>query len=258
MAPINWPLSSSRFCMFLPFFKPTTWGFFLGANAGLAWMWWSMVLGFFYVFFLLFMLISRNRFLPFHDGQSFVAFFSSFPVLEHARVRNPDLHGAGSSIVCIPDVQRRQKGHTCKRRTSRLVLRLLHAQFHLPPYQVSLAYLLVFMLAGFIADRHSQLALRHAGLVRLSSLAISLRSLYLPSQSSILMPGKSSISWPRPSIPEPALRLVEISSPGSCSAMIFLSPLCVLQTWGSCPLTGHWADMDNICDMPPSSSCFLF
>ncbi len=158
----------------LAVFKPTTWGFFLGANAGLAWMWWSMVLGFFYVFFLLFMLISRNRFFlsvmgslmllfsPFFQfwsmHKSEIPIFMALVVLSFAYLA----FSASKKVILASGVL---LGWSCG---------CFMFNFIYPPCQVSLAYLLVFILAGFIADRRSQLALRHAGLVRLSSLAISL------------------------------------------------------------------------------------
>ena len=42
------PIKSS-----ITLFRPTVWGFFLGRDHGLSWMWWTMTIGFFYVYFLL-------------------------------------------------------------------------------------------------------------------------------------------------------------------------------------------------------------
>jgi hypothetical protein len=47
---------------FISLFRPFTWGYFLGADYGLAWEWWGLAVGLFYSFFLVFMLITRNQF----------------------------------------------------------------------------------------------------------------------------------------------------------------------------------------------------
>jgi hypothetical protein len=57
LAPIKAPAKS-----FITLYRPFTWGFFLGNDFGLSWMWWGLTLGLFYSFFLVFMLVSRNLF----------------------------------------------------------------------------------------------------------------------------------------------------------------------------------------------------
>jgi hypothetical protein len=57
LAPIKAPARD-----FITLYRPFTWGFFLGNDLGLAWMWWGLTLGLFYSFFLVFMLVSRNLF----------------------------------------------------------------------------------------------------------------------------------------------------------------------------------------------------
>lgn len=42
-------------------FRPQVWGYFLGQDIGLAWHWWSRVLGLFYASFLAFAILSRGR-----------------------------------------------------------------------------------------------------------------------------------------------------------------------------------------------------
>ena len=42
--------------------RPQSWGFFLGDDTGLAWMWWTQALGVFYAVFLALMVLSRGRF----------------------------------------------------------------------------------------------------------------------------------------------------------------------------------------------------
>ena len=46
----------------LTVFRPQLWGYFIGIDYGISWNWWFRVLGLFYSFFLVFMLISHNRF----------------------------------------------------------------------------------------------------------------------------------------------------------------------------------------------------
>ncbi len=57
LAPIRAPARD-----FITLYRPFTWGFFLGDDLGLSWMWWGLTLGLFYSFFLVFMLVSRNLF----------------------------------------------------------------------------------------------------------------------------------------------------------------------------------------------------
>jgi hypothetical protein len=56
LAPIKAPSLSG-----LSLFRPSVWGFFLGANHGIAWMWWFMVFGLFYTYYELFKIISRDE-----------------------------------------------------------------------------------------------------------------------------------------------------------------------------------------------------
>ncbi len=241
----------------LAVFKPTTWGFFLGANAGLAWMWWSMVLGFFYVFFLLFMLISRNRFFLSMMG-SLLLLFS--PLFQFWSMR-------GSEIPIFMALVVLSSAYLTFSADKKVILAngvllgwscgCFMLNFIYPPYQVSLAYLLVFMLAGFIADRHSQLALRHAGLVRLSSLAISLAIaifavtvFYLDAREVINIMAQTVYPGTRSSTGGNF-------EPWKLLSNDFLIHLYVFFKHGvHAPSLVNWADMDNICEY--ASFIFLF
>jgi hypothetical protein len=57
LAPIRAPARD-----FITLYRPFSWGFSLGNDLGLSWMWWGLTLGLFYSFFLVFMLVSRNLF----------------------------------------------------------------------------------------------------------------------------------------------------------------------------------------------------
>jgi hypothetical protein len=158
----------------LTLFKPTTWGFFLGADKGLAWMWWSMVLGFFYAFFLLFMLISRNRFFISMMGSLLLLFSPFFQFWSMHKSEIPTFMALiFISLVCLTF-----SAHKKVILANGVLLGWFCGCFMLnfiyPPYQISLAYFLVFIFAGFIVDRYSQLALCQAGSIRLAGLTISL------------------------------------------------------------------------------------
>ncbi len=158
----------------LALFKPTTWGFFLGANTGLAWMWWSMVLGFFYAFFLLFMLISRNRFFLSMMGSLILLFSPFFQFWSMHKSEIPIFMALIFISLVYLTFSANKKVILANGALLGWFCGCFMLNFIYPPYQVSLAYLLVFILVGFMADRYSQLALRQAGSIRLAALAISL------------------------------------------------------------------------------------
>jgi hypothetical protein len=241
----------------LAVFKPTTWGFFLGANAGLAWMWWSMVLGFFYVFFLLFMLISRNRFFPSIMGSLMLLFspffqfwsmhgseipiFMALVILSFAYLT----FSTGKKVILANGVL---LGWSCG---------CFMFNFIQPACQVSLAYLLVFMLAGFIADRHSQLALRHAGLFRLSGLAIAL-AIAIFAAAVFYLDAREVINiLPQTVYPGKRFSTGGDFEPWKLLSNNFLIHLYVFFKHGvNAPLLVNWADMGNICEY--GSFIFLF
>jgi hypothetical protein len=241
----------------LALFKPTTWGFFLGADTGLAWMWWSMVLGFFYVFFLLFMLISRNRFFlsimgslmllfsPFFQFWSMhmseIPIFMALAVISFAYLT----FSAGKKVILANGVL---LGWSCG---------CFMLNFIQPALQVSLAYLLVFMLAGFIADRRSQLALRHAGLFRLSGLAISL-AIAIFAAAVFYVDAREVIDIMAQTVyPGKRFSTGGDFEPWKLLSNNFLIHLYVFFKHGANAATWvNWADMSNICQY--ASFIFLF
>ena len=54
-------------------FRPTMWGFLLGPDAGIAWLWWSRVLGLFGVWFAVLTVVTRGRFAPAATGAALLA-----------------------------------------------------------------------------------------------------------------------------------------------------------------------------------------
>jgi len=158
----------------LALFKPTTWGFFLGADTGLAWMWWSMVLGFFYAYFLLFMLISRNRFFLSLMASLLLLFSPFFQFWSMHKSEIPIFMALMFISFAYLIFSTNKKAILANGMLLGWFCGCFMLNFLYPAFQVSLAYLLVFMLVGLIAARYSELGLRQAGLIRLGSLAISM------------------------------------------------------------------------------------
>ncbi len=137
----------------LTFFRPHVWGFFIGPNTGLAWLWNSYTVGVFYSFFLLAMLFSGNRFFLSLAGAVFFLYspfvqFWSFHYLEltmFAAFILISLHG-----IIFSNRKSYMFAHM-------MVLCWSACGFMLnvyPAYQVPLSYLILFLLIGFILNRY--------------------------------------------------------------------------------------------------------
>jgi hypothetical protein len=85
LAPIRAPARD-----FITLYRPFTWGFFLGNDLGLSWMWWGLTLGLFYSFFLVFMLVSRNLF--------WISFWAAFALVFSPYFQFWSLHKAEIAI----------------------------------------------------------------------------------------------------------------------------------------------------------------
>jgi len=93
LAPIKAPARD-----FITLYRPFTWGFFLGDDLGLSWMWWGLTLGLFYSFFLVFMLVSRNLFwLSFWAG--FILIFSPYFQFWALHKTEIAVHWAGAFVA---------------------------------------------------------------------------------------------------------------------------------------------------------------
>ena len=154
-------------------FRPTTWGFLIGGDVGLAWMWWTLSLALFYVFFCIFMLVSENRFwlsllaaLTLHWSPYFQ--FWSFHKAELA------IH-AGLIVLSVSGVA------FARRRWAIWANGLLLAwatvgfllDYVYPAFQVTLGYLVVFISTGFFVERARRFQWRgHLG-ARAAALAIA-------------------------------------------------------------------------------------
>ena len=241
----------------LALFKPTTWGFFLGADVGLAWMWWSMVLGCFYVFFLLFMLISGNRFFlsvmggllllfsPFFQFWSMhgseIPMFMALMFIAFAYLT----FGAGKKVVLANGALLGWSGGC------------FMLNFIYPPYQVALAYLLVFMTGGFILSRYSELDLGKSRAIRLAGLAIAL-AVAVFAAAAFFIYAREVIDALAATV-YPGKRL---STGGDFEPWMLFSNTLFVHLYGffhfgsAAPSAIGWADMKNICEY--SSFIFLF
>jgi hypothetical protein len=132
---------------FLSLFRPKTWGFFIGQDYGMSWAWWLSSLIMPYLFFLLFMGISGNRFgLSTFGALSLL--FSGFFQFWSLNMAPMALYFAGivlsltwlllakaQKYIVIPSVF--------------LVFFAAAFVFELyPPVQISLGYLAIFISAG--------------------------------------------------------------------------------------------------------------
>ena len=241
----------------LTIFKPTTWGFFLGANTGLAWMWWSMVLGFFYTFFLLFMLISRNRFFLSMMGSLLLLFSPFFQFWSMHKSEIPIFmnlafisfvyltFGRGKKVILANGVL---LGWFCG---------CFMLNFIYPAYQVSLAYLLVFMIGGFIASRYPELDLRKTGALRLAAFAISLAIVIFAAVLFYLDAQKVINILAETVYPGRRLSTGGDFEPWKLLSNTFLIHLYAFFLHGvNAPSVVGWANMDNICEY--ASFIFLF
>jgi hypothetical protein len=149
----------------LAVFRPTLWGFFLGGDVGLAWMWWSQLLGFFLVWFLVLRLVTRGRTLLSLVASVFLTYspFLQFWSLNAA----PIATFAGIAILAA--------AHLATARThwgrlgSGVVLGWAGGCFVLttyPPYQVVIGQLVAVVLVALALERPTRVALRAAPVER--------------------------------------------------------------------------------------------
>jgi len=147
----------------LTLFRPDTWGFFLGNDIGMAWLWWSRLLGLFFVWTLVLQVVTGGRIdLALLGGLTLVASpFFQFWCLRPA----PAAIFAGVAFLAALRVA------FSRRRVEILlsgaVLGWASAAFALslyPPFQVPLAYLVALLFAAVTWEQRSRLMLReHSG-----------------------------------------------------------------------------------------------
>jgi len=151
VVPFSYPVAHP-----VTLFRPTVWGFFLGNDVGLAWMWWTQSLGCFAVWLLVFLVVTGQRlglsvglcalvlFSPFFQFWSLNAapvatyaglvFLAAATLLSEARPRAIWASGGllGWAAGCF--------------------LLVLY-----PPYQIPLAYLMLVLLAWLVWERRGLL-----------------------------------------------------------------------------------------------------
>jgi len=148
----------------LTLFRPHLWGYFVGRDFGLAWHWWFRALFLFYSWFLVFLILSRNRVrLSVFAGISLVfAPFFQYWAMNYEPM-------TGMLGICVVACH----GLLFTESRTRMVLHGLllawaGAAFVLaaiyPPYQICLAYLFVALMAGLLWRERE--ALRFASLLR--------------------------------------------------------------------------------------------
>jgi len=148
----------------LQIFRPTFWGFLLGDDVGMAWKWWTQILGLFAVWFLVFLEITGNRTAPSVLGGLLLLFspflqfwsFNAAPVVTFTGL-------CFLGIVGLLSAERPRgilgNGLLLGWAAGCLGLTLY------PPYLVILGYLLLAMVAGTVWDRREELqAAPHRGL----------------------------------------------------------------------------------------------
>jgi len=143
----------------LTLFRPDTWGFFLGNDIGMAWLWWSRLLGLFVVWTLVFQIVTGGRTdLSLLGGLALVASpFFQFWCFRPA----PVAIFAGIAFLAALRVA------FSRRRVEILLwgaaLGWAGAAFALalyPPFQIPLAYLIALLFAAIMWEHRSRLRLR--------------------------------------------------------------------------------------------------
>jgi hypothetical protein len=154
LAPIAAPVAHP-----LALFRPTSWGFFLGSDVGLAWMWWAQVLGLFVALLLLFMVLTRNR-LALSCAGSLLLLFSPFMQFWSFNAAPLVIYMSACTLATGWLLGARRRASIL---ASGLALGWAAACFALavyPPYQVVLGYLFLFLLAGFLSEPRRDRELR--------------------------------------------------------------------------------------------------
>ncbi|MDP3980131.1 MAG: hypothetical protein Q8Q33_01815 [Chlamydiota bacterium] len=140
-------------------FRPHIWGFFIGSDFGLAWNWWLNILGLFLSFFFVFNIISRN--------DIFLSAFASLALLFTPFMQFWSLNCAPictfMALCFISLVRMFSSKSKAEIWIFSLLLAWSGAGFILqlyPPYQITLAYLFLFMSFGYFLREKNYLTLK--------------------------------------------------------------------------------------------------
>jgi hypothetical protein len=154
-------------------FRPTQWGFFLGEDVGMAWMWWLQVLGVFSVWLGVLLLATRND-LALSVLGSLLLLASPFFQLWGFNKAGLPIYMGLCVLATLGLLGARRRGRIL---ASGALLGWAGGCFLLmlyPPYQVGLAYLYLALVGGLVWQRRCDLALRTRLPARCAGLLLAL------------------------------------------------------------------------------------
>jgi hypothetical protein len=151
-------------------FRPTVWGFFIGKDIGIAWLWWSRIFGLGVVWYFVFRVLTEGRRgLSLAGATSLVAapFFAfwSYNGAPHAAAM-------GAAFLATVSLLRAEGRRAIW--ASGAALALAGGWFALafyPPYQVTLAWLYLALVTGFLLRERERLPLHRDVSTRTLALA---------------------------------------------------------------------------------------
>ncbi len=227
------------------FFRPWTWGYFMGADTGLAWSWWWRELGLIYSSFLLFMVLSRKNFiLSLTLAMAFC--FSAFVQFWSANDANCQI----AAVLCCVSFVFTVKGSSKAQKWAGAFLLgwaggcLLNSLY--PAYLVPLGYYFLAVAIGFLIEQklHVLEELRHSKISLLLRLAFA---------SAVFAIAAGTLFWGikdvLPIIDHSAYPGTRFETGGYATlGTFFASPLIPFRR------IGDWQFLGNICE----ASGFLF
>jgi len=156
----------------LVLFRPTLWGFFIGNDAGMAWMWWSRVLGLAALWFAVLRVVSRGR----RDlAAAGVAILLGSPLFQFWSF-NAAPHAAAMGAAVLATLSLLRATRPVAIWASGAALGVAGAWFALatyPPYQLTLAWLYVVLVLGLWLEDPNRRAVRQHGGTRALALAVA-------------------------------------------------------------------------------------
>lgn len=132
---------------FVTFFRPYLWGYFIGPDTGMSWHWWFNTIGLLYSSFLVMMVLSRGRM----EASLLIALSITYsPFFQFW-----SLNSAPMAIGCLASIYSVHSLLTSKTRQGIAAAGIAAAYWGTafffavyPPYQITLGYLFLFILAG--------------------------------------------------------------------------------------------------------------
>lgn len=154
LLPVEAPVAN-----WVALFRPTMWGFFLDPDVGLAWLWWSRVLGLFGVWLAVLVVVTRGRLAIAAAGAALITVSPFFQFWSFNGA--PQTLSMGAAFLATVALARART--TLAIGVAALALAASGAWFALsiyPPYQVALGWLYVALVIGFVLDQRRELSLR--------------------------------------------------------------------------------------------------